>query len=143
LIHAKQSRTEAKETKQGPKVVKTVKQPKIFSHYVMNLPASAIDFLPAFVGLYTEDDRKSLPPNYKLPMIHVYCFDTKSDDNVQEGISICKKISEQIGYEVTPQTPELSIFDVRDVAPKKRMFCASFRLPEEVAFAPRRSLPTR
>jgi tRNA (guanine37-N1)-methyltransferase len=109
----------------------------------MNLPASAIEFLPAFIGLYTEEDRKLLPADFKLPMVHVYCFDTKSDDNVQEGISICKKISEQIGYEVTPQTPELSIFDVRDVAPKKRMFCASFRLPEEVAFAPRKSLPTR
>ncbi|KEQ80803.1 hypothetical protein M438DRAFT_280849 [Aureobasidium pullulans EXF-150] len=142
-ILAKQSRTEAKETKAPPKVLRTVKQPKVFSHYVMNLPATAIEFLPAFSGLYTEEDRKLLPAGFKLPMIHVYCFDTKSDDNVQEGISICKKISEQIGFEVTPQTPELSIFDVRDVAPKKRMFCASFRLPEEVAFRPRQSLPTR
>ncbi|KAI5212504.1 hypothetical protein E4T38_00512 [Aureobasidium subglaciale] len=142
-IFAKQSRTEAKTTGASPKVLKTVKQPKTFSHYVMNLPASAIEFLPAFIGLYTEEDRKLLPADFKLPMVHVYCFDTKSDDNVQEGINICKRISEQIGYEVTPQTPELSIFDVRDVAPKKRMFCASFRLPEEVAFAPRKSLPTR
>ncbi|KAH0371883.1 hypothetical protein KCU65_g1616, partial [Aureobasidium melanogenum] len=142
-VLAKQTRTEAKASKAPPKVLQTIKQPNTFSHYVMNLPATAIEFLPAFIGLYTEEDRKLLPADFKLPMIHVYCFDTKSDDNVQEGINICKKISEQIGYEVTPQTPELSIFDVRDVAPKKRMFCASFRLPEEVAFAPRKSLPTR
>lgn len=137
-IQAKQPRTEAK-AKTPPKVLKSIQQPNVFSHYVMNLPATAINFLPAFIGLYTEEDRKLLPPDFKLPMIHVYCFNTKSDDNVQEGINICKDISEKIGYEVTPQTPGLAIFDVRDVAPKKRMFCASFRLPEEVAFAPRKS----
>jgi tRNA (guanine37-N1)-methyltransferase len=56
---------------------------------------------------------------------------------VQEGINICKEVSEQLGYEITPQTPETTIWDVRDVAPHKRMFCATFRLPEEVAFRAR------
>lgn len=101
----------------------------------MNLPATAITFLPSFIGLYaSSEDRALLPPDFKLPLIHVYCFSTKSDDNVAEGIKICEEISAQLGYEITPTTPETTIFDVRDVAPKKRMFCATFRLPEEVAF---------
>ncbi len=67
-------------------------------------------------------------------MIHVHCFSTKSDDNKAEGIKICMEISEQLKHEVKPGDPEVTIWDVRDVAPQKRMFCASFRLPEEVAF---------
>jgi len=126
-----------------PEPLKTLIQPRIFSHYVMNLPASAITFLPHFIGLYAnvpgipaDDIRNLLAPHttQKLPMIHTYCFSTKSDDNVAETKQICAEISRQISYEITPNTPDFSIWDVRDVAPKKRMFCASFRLPEEVAF---------
>lgn len=135
-ILKKQSRTDSKGGK-TPQVQQTLVQPKTFQHYAMNLPASAITFLPSFIGLYIEEDRKLLPPDFKLPMIHCYCFNTKSDDNVQEGINICKEVSEQLGYEITPQTPDCKIWDVRDVAPHKRMFCASFRLPEEVAFRQR------
>ncbi|KAF1346912.1 Met-10+ like-protein-domain-containing protein [Delphinella strobiligena] len=133
----KHSRTEAKANKTGPEVLKKLTQPKTFQHYVMNLPATAIEFLPSFIGLYTEEDRKLLPADFKLPMIHCYCFNTKSEDNVQEGINICKEVSAQLGHEITPQTPDTTIYDVRDVAPHKRMFCATFRLPEEVAFRAR------
>lgn len=126
-----------------PRPIKTLVQPRLFSHYVMNLPASAITFLPSFIGVYSnvpgvpsEEIRKMFAPHTdrKLPLIHVYCFSTKSDDNVAETHEICAEISRQLQYEVKPDTPELQIHDVRDVAPKKRMFCASFRLPEEVAF---------
>ena len=118
----------------APEVIQTLNRPRTFSHYVMNLPATAIQFLPSFIGLYNENDRKLLPPDFQLPMVHVYCFSTKSEDNVAEGIKICEEISRQLDYHLTPQSPEVTIYDVRDVAPKKRMFCASFRLPEEVAF---------
>ncbi|KAI9722714.1 MAG: hypothetical protein M1812_001645 [Candelaria pacifica] len=116
-------------------VVKTLVQPSTFAHYVLNLPATALSFLPSFIGLYTGRENLFSPHNTtELPMIHVYCFSTKSDTNEEEKIGIWAEVSEMLEFEVTGQTPEASIWDVRDVAPNKRMFCASFRLPAEVAF---------
>jgi len=116
-----------------------MEQPKFFSHYVMNLPATALQFLPSFIGLYSDpEDQELLPPNLQMPMIHVHCFSTKSGDNEAEKLKICHEISKLLLHVITPETPETTIWDVRDVAPNKRMFCASFRLPEEVAFRLRR-----
>lgn len=114
----------------------TLKEPNIFSHYILNLPASALTFLPSFIGLYNGHDRLFYPHvAVKLPMIHVYCFSTKSDDNKAEEAKICGEISRQLGHEFKGTgDAEMEIWDVRDVAPQKRMFCASFRLPAEVAF---------
>ena len=130
----------------GPRkrqVIKTLTEPRLFSHYVMNLPASALSFLPAFVGLYTAASISN-SPDISTPMIHVYCFSTKSDDNIEEGRKICEEISRLIGWVMRPATAnrsvenldegEVDVTDVRDVAPNKRMFCASFRLPGEVAW---------
>nr|POF12909.1 trna (guanine(37)-n1)-methyltransferase [Quercus suber] len=138
-VHSKSSR---KGPKTPPKVLRTITQPKTFSHYVMNLPATALTFLPSFIGLYKQPELRglhasALPPFKPLPLIHAYCFSTKSDGNVEEGIKICAEISSLLGYDLQPGEVEkggVEIWDVRDVAPKKRMFCASFRLPEEVAF---------
>jgi tRNA (guanine37-N1)-methyltransferase len=108
----------------------------------MNLPASAIDFLGSFNGVYHSHEELFEPhTRQKLPMVHVHCFSTKSEDNVKEGIEICERISEKLGYVVKPGDEELVIHEVRDVAPKKRMFCASFRLPKEVAFRERIARP--
>lgn len=69
-------------------------------------------------------------------MIHVYCFGAKSEDNRREEERICREISGLLREEVRPGDGdgEMSVWDVRDVAPQKRMFCASFRLPGKVAF---------
>jgi tRNA (guanine37-N1)-methyltransferase len=106
----------------------------------MNLPASASSFLPSFIGLYVGLEHL-FPHTYphpsldsKMPMIHLYCFSTKSDDNAVEQIKICEEISRQLRADVRPEDKEVKIWPVRDVAPMKRMFCASFRLPAEVAF---------
>ena len=153
-------------------VVKRAVQPKVFQHYVLNLPASAVTFLSSFVGLYPPELRKKLPNEMKMPLIHVYTFSTKDeleasptlveDDptpaingtSIHEGADskeestravekICNAISEQLGHEMRPASVEedggVEVYDVRDVAPKKRMFCATFRLPEAVAFRERGS----
>ncbi|KAI4188216.1 MAG: hypothetical protein LQ346_005362 [Caloplaca aetnensis] len=111
-------------------------EPKTFSHYVLNLPATATTFLPSFIGIYAgHEDLFSPHTSTHLPMIHVYCFSTKSDGNKAEEVKICREISEQLRYEIAKAgDEEMEICDVRDVAPQKRIFCASFRLPAEVAF---------
>ncbi|KAK1044245.1 tRNA(m(1)G37)methyltransferase [Friedmanniomyces endolithicus] len=124
-----------------PRVLRTLEEPKTFQHFVLNLPASALTFLPSFVGLYPTAVRSQLPDTFEMPLVHVYCFSTKSDDNVAEGVQICEEIGRQLGYAKMrvgkvgeDGEGAVEIFDVRDVAPKKRMFCATFRLPREVAF---------
>ncbi|KAL8663764.1 MAG: hypothetical protein Q9202_003578 [Teloschistes flavicans] len=111
-------------------------EPKTFAHYILNLPASATTFLPSFVGLYAGHEHLFEPhTGTRLPMVHVYCFSTKSDDNKAEEGKIYNEVSEQLGYRTGGVgKDEMEIWDVRDVAPQKRMFCASFRLPAEVAF---------
>lgn len=113
--------------------------PKFFSHYVLNLPASAITFLSAFVGVYAGCLHHFEPfETRKLPLVHVHCFSSKTDDTKAVEEMICKRITEQIGFQMKPGDPEIEgeveIWDVRDIAPSKRMFCASFRLPKELAF---------
>lgn len=132
IIPAKVSRN-APATPAPPASIFT--QPKTFAHYIMNLPASAISFLPNFIGLYQGHEELFTPhTDTKLPMIHVHCFGTKSDDNKAAEIKICQEVSEQLGYEIKRGDEEVTIWDVRDVAPHVRMFCASFRLPASVAF---------
>ena len=122
-------------TKQPKSTIMT--RPRVFNHYVMNLPATAITFLDAFVGLYHGQEKLFTPHTAtKLPMIHMYCFST-SHDGVDEKIKICAEISQHLGAEIRPEDQDVEIWDVRTVAPGKRMFCASFRLPAEVAFRKR------
>lgn len=108
----------------------------------MNLPASAIEFLHNFRGLYEGHENLFAPhTETKLPVIHVHCFAVKADDSTPLD-DICQSIEKEIGVLLTPgddveKDGQVLIHEVRDVAPAKRMFCASFRLPSKVAFAPR------
>ncbi|XP_020111520.1 tRNA (guanine(37)-N1)-methyltransferase [Ananas comosus] len=89
-----------------------------FDHMIMNLPASALQFLDVFHGLLRKKHWKGL-----LPWIHCYCFmrsnETKESILADAESTLNAKIADPIFHRV------------RDVAPNKAMYCLSFRLPEE------------
>ncbi|GAB2300391.1 hypothetical protein Dimus_034433 [Dionaea muscipula] len=87
-------------------------------HVIMNLPASALQFLDAFRGLVRRRSQRG-----PLPWIHCYCF-IRSNETEEFVISEAES-----ALDAVIQNP---VFHrVRDVAPNKAMFCLSFRLPEE------------
>ena len=138
------SRTEVKARGGSPgrqqQQVTEIERPRVFSHFIMNLPASATAFLPNYMGVYEGCEELFEPhTTAKLPMVHCYCFawipDEEHPETEDPKVAICKVLSEQMGYQFTPDMPELDIYDVRDLAPRKHQFCASFRLPAEVAFS--------
>jgi tRNA (guanine37-N1)-methyltransferase len=117
----------------------------VFDHYVMNLPATAIEFLgtytiylnlniltshltprllDAFIGLYA--GYKDTLKDTELPMIHVHCF-TRSEQPEQD---IRERVEAVLKCPIEPSL----IHNVRRVAPNKEMYCISFKLPREAAF---------
>lgn len=120
--------------------------PATVSHFVMNLPASAIEFLHNFRGLYQgredlfKSDISEEKEQRQLPMVHVHCFAPKpnSPESVQ---SVLERVEKEIGVLLKEGDGhfegQASFHEVRDVAPAKLMFCVSFRLPRSVAFAER------
>ncbi|GIL89794.1 hypothetical protein Vretimale_16566 [Volvox reticuliferus] len=99
-----------------------------FDHVVMNLPASAIEFLDAFRGAFDPaywEDRS-------LPLVHCYTFKRSAETEAD----IIAKAERYLGGPM--ESGSCSVHTVRDVAPNKLMLCLSFRVPREVAFKGRR-----
>ncbi|KEY67543.1 hypothetical protein S7711_02459 [Stachybotrys chartarum IBT 7711] len=140
--HALVQPVKVSRTSSAPRPAPTrVPVPPTISHFVMNLPASAIEFLHNFKGLYQGHEKLFTPyTSTKLPTVHVHCFATKGEQ-AKPHEEIIQRIHKELGVTFIPgdsdKENEVSIYNVRDVAPKKTMYCASFRLPPEVAFAPR------
>ena len=82
-----------------------------------------------FHGLLSEF--KDFLPHEKLPIVHCYCFTKGQDKAETDAISL---VSKHLGAALAT-TDLVDVHRVRDVSPKKEMFCVSFRLPPSVAFA--------
>ncbi|KIY50428.1 hypothetical protein FISHEDRAFT_38827 [Fistulina hepatica ATCC 64428] len=104
------------------------------SHFVMNLPGSAIEFLGALRGIMVDDERNLSGVYAEMPMIHCHCF-SRALGGCEAEADILQRVEEQLGY---PVNEDISLHFVRAVAPNKDMYCISFRLPSATGFAHRR-----
>ncbi|KAG2488861.1 hypothetical protein HYH03_012656 [Edaphochlamys debaryana] len=96
----------------------------LFDHVVMNLPASAVEFLDCFGGAFDPETWKGRP----LPLVHCYTFKR----GVETEEDVLSKAESFLGGPM--DRAQLSVHTVRDVAPNKLMLCLSFRLTPEIAF---------
>lgn len=120
---------------------------KHITHFVMNLPDSAIQFLDAFRGILIDDER-NVRETYRdqMPMIHCHCFTRELElkaagQDIQKvrhvmlyytvNLNWLQRVEDKLGH---PLMGEVNLHYVRSVAPTKEMYCISFRLPESVAF---------
>ncbi|KAG5570160.1 hypothetical protein H5410_059926 [Solanum commersonii] len=90
----------------------------------MNLPNDAAEFLDSFRGIFRN---KHVDKQFTLPRIHVYGFSKAQDPEFD--------FHEKIRIALSEVAFEVQMHKVRLVAPGKWMLCASFVLPETVAFA--------
>eukprot|EP00963_Diacronema_lutheri_P010063 scaffold950_cov360-Pavlova_lutheri.AAC.30 len=93
-------------------------------HVVMNLPASAVEFLDVFQDVV--DGLELLAGQQQMPRIHCYLF-AKSHETEDD---IRKRAEGFLGARIKDATLHL----VRNVAPNKNMFCLSFSLPRATCF---------
>ena len=101
---------------------------KVYSHVIMNLPGSAIEFLDSFEGLFTPIPQ-GLRSAVQLPTIHCYCF-SKSEFPEEDAL---RMVERKLSVHLRRDTYTVS--KVRDVAPSKLMMRVSFTLPAEIAYA--------
>ncbi|KAJ8593255.1 hypothetical protein M405DRAFT_731817 [Rhizopogon salebrosus TDB-379] len=112
--------------------IKHLSPRQAISHFVMNLPDSAIDFLDCFRGIFSgsagERDLSGIYTN--MPMVHCHCFTRELQPDMAEA-DIRQRVESKLGHKLE----EVTLHMVRSVAPNKDMYCISFRLPRDVAFA--------
>ena len=98
----------------------------------MNFPSGAPEFLDVFKGLYSKWKGESQP---KMPIVHCYCF-IKGEleiDSARERVRSALFDDPDHGATIL-KDEDIDVRIVRDVAPKKVKVCATFRVPEAVAY---------
>ena len=107
-------------------------------HVIMNLPASAPEFLNAFRGWSLGISSSPSPSSSFLPTVHVHCFAPKAaavaaaareeEDGVDSYYATAiQRCERALGCPIEPGTARIHI--VRNVSPSNNMLCISFPLP--------------
>ncbi|KIM32289.1 hypothetical protein M408DRAFT_326902 [Serendipita vermifera MAFF 305830] len=104
---------------------------RIIKHFVMNLPATALEFLDAFKPAFTQASHatkiRELYGSGGLPAIHCHCF-TRELERERAEEDIIRRAEEALGTRLSNP----SLHYVRRVAPNKDMYCISFQLPVSI-----------
>ena len=98
--------------------------PSTFTHLYMNLPMDALEFLDVLQGRFRRDVWKV------MPMVHVYGFAHMAGPD-----SLIERIKQVWGEF---DSSGIKLVRVRDVSPRKFMYCVEFVMPEEIAFTGKR-----
>lgn len=101
---------------------------------VMNFPSGGPEFLDTFIGLYR--GRTDDPP---LPIVHCYGFVKGLDDfnsaRLRARQALFGSDAEETETRKILSDADIDVKDIRDVAPRKRQVCLTFRVPREVAYS--------
>ena len=87
-------------------------------YIIMNLPATAVEFLDT-IGEAATENRETA----RMPIVYFYSFDGKNQDN---EVSLTARAKAAINMEI----PRLTIKRIRDVSPGKDMFRCSFSVAD-------------